>query len=154
MSTRGFKFNQVHVEALCSVEVEWSGAKDAEVRSAWKAYNYHLNKMVPDDINDPANIDWRNTVDELFANLIVELSKSVGKPVDKTDVNAGSYGPKLWWEIQQETNLLRKGLLSIIGSGRGVSIPVSVQYDAAVMNAIEKAGNAAQASNTTPQLKS
>jgi len=132
MSTRGFKTFPAHVEALCAVEIEWTGKKDAPVRSAWKAYNHHLNKSFPNDITNPEFMAWSNQLDELFANLIVEIGKSIGKPQDKTDVKAGTYGPRKWLEIEQESSALRKGLLSIIGSGRGVAVPVSVQYDAAV----------------------
>ena len=64
MSTRGFKLFPAHVEALCAVEVEWGGKGDEKVRSAWKAYNHHLNKQVPDDINDPANVAWRIKINE------------------------------------------------------------------------------------------
>lgn len=139
MSTRGFRQYFAHVEALCSVEVEWSGPTDEKVRSAWKAYNYHLNQQVPDDINDPANVQWRNQLEDLFADLIVEIGASIGKPQDKTEVKRGAYGPKSWWESEFEQSLLRKGLLSIINQGKGLSIPVSVAYDQIVqqqLNAI------------------
>lgn len=130
MSTRGFRHLQAHVEALCTVEVEWSGKKDEDVRSTWKAYNHHLNRQdIPTDINDPANVAWRNELEDKFADLIVALGESIGKPQDKTDVKRGAYGPRAWWEYEQEWNLVRKGLLSIIATGNGRSIPVSVQYD-------------------------
>jgi hypothetical protein len=132
MSTRGFRAYPAHVEALCAVEVEWSASDDTTVHSAWKAYNYHLNKQVPDDVNNSENIAWRNDLEELFANLIVALGESIGKPQDKTEVKRGAYGPKSWWDAEFEANLLRKGLLSIIGQGRGLSIPVSVSYDQVV----------------------
>lgn len=130
MSTRGFRAFPAHVEALCAVEVEWGGKRDGEVHSAWKAYNYHLNKQhVPTDINDPGNIAWSNEMEELFANLVVAIGESIGKPLDKTDVKRGAYGPRAWWEQEHESSLLRKGLISIISNGKGVTVPVSVQYD-------------------------
>jgi hypothetical protein len=154
MSTRGFRAFPAHVEALCAVEVEWSGRKDEKVRSAWKAYNHHLNRQdVPTDINDAANIAWRNDLEELFAELIVALGESIGKPQDKTDVKRGAYGPRSWWENEQETSLLRKGLLSIIQTGKGLSIPVSVQYDQFVQQQLsaiaEKVKTAAQPPKST-----
>jgi hypothetical protein len=129
MSTRGFRAFPAHVEALCNVEVEWTGKDDGGVHSTWKAYNHHLNKLgVPTDTSDPANIAWTNELEELFANMIVALGDSIGKPQDKTDVKRGAYGPRSWWEYEQETSLLRKGLLNII-YGQGMTIPVSVNYD-------------------------
>ncbi len=130
MSTRGFRAFPAHVEALCSVEVEWAQKGDERVRSAWKAYNYHLNKAdIPTDITDPANIAWVATLEELFGDLIVALGESIGRPQDKTDVKRGAYGPKSWWEAEQEASVLRKGLIAIIAKGRGEHIPVSVRYD-------------------------
>jgi len=144
MSTRGFRAFPAHVEALCGVEVEWTRKDDEKVRSAWKAYNYHLNRQdVPTDINDPANVAWRNELEELFADLIVTIGESIRKPLDKTDVKRGAYGPRAWWEYEQETSLLRKGLLSVIANGKGLAVPVSVQYDQLVQQAVEKAKTAA-----------
>jgi hypothetical protein len=130
MSTRGFRAFPVHVEALCAVEVEWSGKSDTKVHSAWKAYNCHLNKQnVPPDDKDPQNVAWRNDLENLFAELIVAIAESVGKPLDKTDVTRGAYGPRVWWEQEQEESFLRKSLISIINNGKALTVPVSVHYD-------------------------
>ncbi len=154
MSTRGFRAFPAHVEALCSVEVEWGGKDDGTVRSAWKAYNHHLNRQdVPLDINDPLNIAWRNTLEELFADLIVALGDSIGKPQDKTDVKRGTYGPRSWWEQEYESSQLRKGLLSIIDAGKRLSVPVSVQYDQYVqqqLSAIVEKAKTASPPSTKP----
>ena len=144
MSTRGFKLFPAHVEALCAVEIEWTGKKDGSVRSAWKAYNHHLNKSIPDDITHPENVAWRNELDELFAGLIVAIGESIGKPQDRTDVKAGTNGPRTWREAEHENTLLRKGLLSVIGTGKGLAIPVSVQYDAAVQQQLQSLASSKQ----------
>lgn len=68
-------------------------------------------------------------MEELFADLVVTIGESIGKPLDKTDVKRGAYGPRSWWEQEHESSLLRKGLISIISNGKGVTVPVSVQYD-------------------------
>lgn len=157
MSTRGFKLYQSHVDALCAVEIEWTGANDGEVRSAWKAYNHHLQKEFPEDLKDPLNVAWRNTLDDLFADLMVALGASVGKPVDRTDVKTGTYGPRIWWEIQAETNLLRKGLLGLIGcviqNGK-LAIPVTVQYDPMAQEQLERLKSAMSQAVVLPQAPS
>jgi hypothetical protein len=132
MSTRGYRVGLAHVESLCAVEVEWSGKNDARVRSAWKAYNHHLN--------NPENVAWRNEMDELFGDLIVALGDSIGKPQDKTEIKRGTYGPRAWADAEYEMNLLRKGILSIIQQGQGLSIPISVASDQAGQSKSAKAG--------------
>lgn len=149
MSTRGFRTYATHVEALCAVEVEWSSPEDEKVRSAWKAYNHHLNKQVSQDLSDPENVAWRNTLEDLFADLIVALGESIGKPQDKTDVKTGAYGPRAWWEAEQENSVLRKGMVRIIASGLGRAIPVLVQYDGTAAQQVSSSPHKSTSVSTT-----
>jgi hypothetical protein len=131
MSTRGYKTGTAHVEALCAVEVEWGREEDTTVRAAWKAYNHHLNTQVPEDLNDPKNVAWRTNLDELFADLIVALGESIGKPQDKTEVKRAAYGPKAWGDRDYEESMLRRGFLT-----GGIVLPVTIRYEAAPTQAM------------------
>ncbi len=154
MSTRGFRQHLAHVEALCDVEVEWTGRDDAKVRSAWKAYMHHLNKPgIPQDITNPLNVAWCAELDDLFAKLIVALGDSIGKPQDATDVKTGAYGPKSWWEYEQETSLLRKGLLAIMARTNAQAIPVSVVYDQLVQEQVSNIAAQPKPATTPARLE-
>lgn len=153
MSTRGFRTSLAHVEALCSIEVEWSGKNDGKVRSAWRAYNYHLNQAVTDDINHPDNVAWRNKVEELFADLVVALGESIGKPQDKTEVKRGAYGPRSWGDAEWEWTLVRKALVNVFNQGKAAAVPVLILYDdmiekqIAVLGGQQKPGETKAAAN-------
>jgi hypothetical protein len=94
----------------------------------------HIGSLIPKDISDT------RPCDDKFA-----LGNSIGKPQDKTDVKTGAYGPKSWWEYEDETSRLRKGLLNIIASGQGVAIPVAVAYDQIVQQQIATIGEQSKA---------
>jgi hypothetical protein len=148
MSTRGFKIHPTHVDALCQVEIEWRRAGDAKVKSAWKAYSHHLNTTAPQPVGSPANSQWCHKLDDLFADLAVALSESIGSTFDKTDVKVGAYGPTVWWEIEEEWRKIRKGVINVLESGKGLAVPVLVSYDEFVQHQLSEVTEKAKMANS------
>src|SRR6202035_604734 len=80
MATRGAPLSWNHVEALNSIELEFSGRskKDEQVRCRWREYHDHLNSLNPDPEKQKEQLTrWTERKDELLAQLLCDMGSAV-----------------------------------------------------------------------------
>ena len=93
MATRGGRVSQRHVEALNSIQLEYSSnskGKAKRVKDSWAEYHSHLNERTGDGDELKA---WVNRGDELFTNLLHEMAQYLGYDYNRVDIQKGGYTP-------------------------------------------------------------
>jgi hypothetical protein len=127
MATRAANLSFQHVEALNLVEIEFSSGneKDNKVISAWKLYLFHLNDK------NYSQESWGARRADLLVDLLYEMSLALGYEHDKAAIKAGSYYPQGYGNMEEEQQLLRKGLLAVLYQGQSINMNITVAEDAA-----------------------
>ena len=93
MATRGGRVSDRHVEALNSIQLEYATSpkgKGKKVRDSWAEYHSHLNEPTGEGDDLKA---WARTGDELFTNLLHEMSQYLGYDYNRVDIQKGGYTP-------------------------------------------------------------
>jgi len=113
MATRGTGLSPDHVQALNMIDVEfYKERKFKKVISAWRDYFEHLVLPTPDD--KPGLDRWGERRDDLLVELLYEMGESLKYDFDKAQIRRAVYTPKGHFEIEQEFNIIRKSLISVL----------------------------------------
>ncbi len=112
MATRASTISPSHVQALNMIDLEFDDKKYKEVKIAWKTYLDHLGNFPKDD--EKAQPVWSNKMVDLLAKLLQEMGKSLGYDFDEVHIKKGIYSPEGHARVEDENNLLRRGLLRLI----------------------------------------
>jgi hypothetical protein len=116
MSTRGTSLSPFHVEALNSIDLEFSSSKKYKnVLSAWDEYIGHLNSA----IGEGQIAVWLNNRETLLINLLFEMSQSLGFAFDRALIKRHSYVPTGHGAVEEEDNTIRKGLATLLQDNEG-----------------------------------
>lgn len=123
MLTRGAKFAPAHIDALNAIEVEFHGGdeQDIKVVRAWREYCEHLYAF-PADPNQVGA--WSTTGDNLFVDLLFEMAKALGYDFDKQVIRRNAYIPKLYGDIENDINAIRRGAVEVLEGKR--SLPMKI----------------------------
>lgn len=128
MATRATPLSQEHVEALNKIDIEYYD--NSSVRELWKALldcyaNFPQNQSMPNFQN---LLDTkREEAKDRLSDLLYEMAKTLGYKFDKVHLKRAAYLPRGHFEETFEKNLIRKGILGLLGSIiKEKSIPVSV----------------------------
>jgi len=116
MATRASKVLPSHVQALNMIDLEFNDKKYKDVKLAWKTYLDHLNSFPNDD--EKAQPVWSSKMADLLATLLQVMGKSLGYDFDEVHIRKGIYLPEAHARVEDENNLLRRGLLNLI-NGKG-----------------------------------
>ena len=121
MASRARRLAPDHVEALNLIDVEFHGSdkKSKAVLNAWKAYLDHLNTE-----REPNAAVWDSKKDDLFVDLLYEMSRHVGYDFDKTHIRRTSYYPMGHEDLEIDQYVIRKALRGIL-DGK-LSFPITV----------------------------
>lgn len=119
MATRGTRLAPAHVEALNMIDVEFHGTDNLSksVLNAWKAYLDHLNTD-----REPNTAVWDSRRDDLFVDLLYEMSRHLGYDFDKTHIRRTSYFPIGHGDVELDQYLIRKGLRAVLEGH--LSVPI------------------------------
>jgi hypothetical protein len=93
MATRAARVSERHVEALNSIQLEYYSStkgKAKRVKDAWAEYHSHLGELQ----NEATVMQWVQRGDELFINLLYEMSQYLGFNYNRVDIQKGGYSPK------------------------------------------------------------
>ncbi|MDA3910534.1 MAG: hypothetical protein PF448_04160 [Bacteroidales bacterium] len=124
MATRGTALSYQHVEALNRIDLEFSKHKKySNVITAWKEYFDNLNQK-PDE-EHPDN--WLSKNEDLLANLLVEMAKTLGYNFDKVQIKRNAYIPVAHANIEDENHRIRKGLIKILEAEK--ALPMFLYQD-------------------------
>jgi hypothetical protein len=88
------------------------------ILNAWKAYLDHLG--VPQTNSEV----WGTKREDLFVDLLYEMSQFLGYDFDKTHIRRTSYFPKGYGELEFDQYEVRKGVLGVLRGER--SLPMFV----------------------------
>lgn len=120
MTTRASGLAPEHVQALNMIDIEFHGSdkRSKAVLNAWKAYLDQLGVPQTD------SAFWHAKKEDLFVDLLYEMSRYLSYDFDKTHIRRTSYFPKGYGELELDQFELRKGLLSLMRGER--SLPIHV----------------------------
>ena len=127
MATRGAPLSWNHVEALNSIELEFSGRSknDEQVRRRWREYHDHLNSLSSDPDKQKEQLDrWTERKDELLAHLLCEMGEAVGYDFDIVSVRRGIYSPIGHANFDFETQAIRRLLIQVLTGKQPLSLDV------------------------------
>jgi len=123
MATRAAVLSADHVQALNMIDLEFHDNKYSEVTTSWKTYLDHLGSFPKED--EKAQAVWNDEKNDLLANLLMKMGSSLDFDFDVVHIKKGIYSPEAHSQTEDETILLRRGLLRLI-YGEG-SIKMDVQ---------------------------
>jgi len=120
MATRAARISPEHVQALNMIDLVFYGKRllgvnrrsnaEQAVLDAWKEYLDHLNTKVEEkDLSV-----WVAKGDDLFVNLLFEISKDVQFTFDRVQLKKGVYSPVAHGDLEFEQNTNRKLLLKVL----------------------------------------
>ncbi|UTW59796.1 hypothetical protein KFE96_05695 [Kordiimonas sp. SCSIO 12603] len=145
MATRGKGLDPRHVEALNMIDMEFHA--ENKVLEAWKAYFdiLHQAPEVPkanggdekelaqqQSLYDSRMLVWTNDRERLLAELLFEMSSTLGYKFDKTYIKRSIYSPQGHIDAEQEQQLLRRTLTDLILGKRhlpvlSISLPATAE---------------------------
>ena len=126
MATRGTTLSLEHVQALNTIELEFTEKSEDAVRTAWREYHDHLMNAWPregDNLSTRRDA-WTEKTRELLAELLGKMGKSLGYPFDSVQIKRGAYRPEAHGTAEMETEILRRVLLEWLVGDRHVSVSV------------------------------
>ena len=124
MATRATRLSSRHVDALNSIEVEFSeGSKGSKrVLDAWRLYLDHLTGG--GEMNDDQFERWTEKGNDLLTDLLYEMSRALQYDFDKVALKKNVYSPKAHGELEQDQYLLRKYIVEMMAGKRPFSIGI------------------------------
>lgn len=126
MATRGAVLSYEHVEALNRIDLEFSDDKKYKsVINCWKEYFDNLSQKV-----DESNLNsWSKANQDLLSNLLFEMGKSLRFDFDKVLIKRNIYFPIAHGTIDQENQLIRKGLIEVLHGDRAFPMEIIQEDD-------------------------
>jgi hypothetical protein len=120
MSTRAAGLAVHHVEALNSIDVEFSGKSTPErqVMEAWRMYLDHLN-------TDAMRQGWGGKREELFVELLQRMAVCLEYDFDKSHLRNTAYLPKWYGDMDMDHNTIRKGMVAWVKGE--LALPVQIR---------------------------
>ncbi|MDI1268816.1 MAG: hypothetical protein PSV40_06910 [Polaromonas sp.] len=135
MSTRAAGVSPAHVQALNSIDLEFQGKAYEVVRTAWKILLDHLGSYPTEDnvVRGPA---WEEKRGDLLAQLLLQMGRTLGYNFDEVHIKKGIYSPVAHSRIENENQLVREGVISLLQGERPLKMDV-VGFPVAPQAAVE-----------------
>lgn len=121
MANRATRINPNFVQALNSIDMEFTAEDEKEVRDAWRELLDHYNDWAKMG-DEVANV--RKATD-LLSELLVKMGNSLGYKFARLDVKKAFYYPEGLSTVEQEQHALRRAALNLL-SGQGAKLPVAI----------------------------
>ena len=122
MATRAATVSLDHVQALNMIDLEFHDDAFKAVTNAWKIYLDHLWSYPKDD--EKAEPVWIDKKADLLTKLLLEMGKSLGFNFDEVHIKKGIYAPEAHAQTENETILLRRGLLRLIYGDSSIKMDI------------------------------
>lgn len=137
MATRGNRLALEHVQALNSIELFFDNPqKDKNIVEKWNEYLDHFSQGPKEGDKDySAKLNsWLEKGDDLLADLLQTMGKSLGYDFDKVKIKRGIYIPRGHGEELNVQFLIRKGLVDIITGKSALNVKVNEQVAESTKN--------------------
>src|ERR1700719_4313299 len=115
MVTRLAPLDLNHAQALNMIPLDFKGKKYSQIRRRWEIYLKHLSTRSTDT-------NWNLKRGELLADLLVGMGSQLGFSFDTTHVTDEVYRPQYYFQVQQELDEIRAGILDIVRTKKGVPV--------------------------------
>lgn len=121
MATRAATLSPTHVEALNAVPVEFYGAsgKLKKINDAWKLYIDHHDERL--NFNDA----WATKREDLFQDLLYQMSRYLGYNFSKAQLARDIYSPRAHGDLETGQTIIRRGLVQLF-EGQ-IALPVNIK---------------------------
>lgn len=121
MATRAYNVSPSHVEALNSIDLEFSATKVLEkaVLDVWQQYLDHLGNLQM----EPSAWNIRRV--DLLVELLYSMGKCVGYDFNKTQIKNGTYSPTVHGRIEDEQSRIRFMTLELLEGKRPLPMHVT-----------------------------
>ncbi|GFE51576.1 hypothetical protein So717_33290 [Roseobacter cerasinus] len=121
MATRAQRLSPAHVEALNSIDLEFTDHGDKAIREAWKALLAHFSdRSYPENQKE----QWVIRHIDLLVELLFEMGKRMGFEFDKTHIRTGIYSPQAFGDMEEEQAIVRRGVVEVLLGKRAVPIRI------------------------------
>lgn len=130
MATRASRLAPAHVQALNMIDLEFYGKRifgvrfqskaDKVIGTCWKAYLDQLNSQ----FDEPTFNAWLAKGDDLFTDLLYEMSKGLGYDFDKVHLKRGIYSPKAHNEDELANREIKRSLVELLSGDRPLNMAV------------------------------
>jgi hypothetical protein len=130
MATRANRTAIEHVQALNMIDLAFYGGRflgihrrtkqEQAVLRAWKEYRDQLNTPAKPDVSL-----WIGKGDELFFNLLYDISCDVRYSFDRVQLKTGSYTPIAHGDLLAEQTAIRKTLLEMLQGNRPIKMEIT-----------------------------
>ncbi len=128
MATRGNKISLDHVQALNMIDLFFArkGVEKAIVEK-WDEYLDHLNQPIKDDdVNYQVKLEgWTGKGDDILADMLQLMGKSLGYDFDKVRIRKAIYVPRGHEDVDLENRAIRRGIAEIVIGRRALPVSVS-----------------------------
>lgn len=121
MGTRAAGLSPDHVQALNMIDIEFYGGsrKTKEVLRAWRTYLDHLG-----DKKSFTQESWIEKRTDLFIDLLHNMAVCLNYDFDKVHIKRTSYFPQGYGDMEDDQNIIRKGLVALVKGE--ISLPLKV----------------------------
>lgn len=126
MATRGNKISLEHVQALNMIDLFFrKKGREKEIIEKWDEYLDNLAKKIDEsDLDYRVKLSaWNDKNDDILAEMLHLMGKSLGYDFDKVRIKKGIYVPKGHGEIELDNLIIRKGMVAVMSGKAG--FPVS-----------------------------
>lgn len=130
MATRAARVSPEHVQALNMIDLVFYGRKifsfryqtktEKTVTEVWKKYLDHLDTKCE---SDELKI-WLTKGDDLFVELLSNMSESLGYHFDDVHIKKGIYAPKAHSDQELAQMTIRDGLVDIFSGKKAIPMAV------------------------------
>lgn len=120
MATRAYSLSVAHVEALNSIDLEFSTKRPAEkvVLEIWQQYLDHLGNT---GMEAGA---WATRRGDLLVDMLHAMGKALGYDLSKTQIKNGTYSPGAHGRMDAEQGRIRELAVELLEGKR--SLPMHV----------------------------
>lgn len=121
MATRAYNVSPIHVEALNTIDLEFSSTRPLEkaVLDVWQQYLDHLGNLQM----EPGAWNIRRV--DLLVELLYSMGKCVGYDFNKTQIKNGTYSPTVHGRIEDEQSRIRSMTLELLEGKRPLPMHVT-----------------------------
>lgn len=121
MATRAYNLSPAHVQALNSIDIEFSAKKASEkaVLDVWQQYLDHLGatEMEPNA--------WNLRRVDLLVDLLQAMGKSLNYDFNKTQIKNGTYAPNAHGTQEEEQRKIRAHVLEILSGEKPLPMHIT-----------------------------
>lgn len=121
MATRAYNLSPAHVQALNSIDLEFSAKKASEkaVLDVWQQYLDHLGETQM----EPSAWNLRRV--DLLVDLLHAMGKSLNYDFNKTQIKNGTYAPSAHGTQEEEQRKIRAYILEILSGEKPLPMRIT-----------------------------